>query len=117
LPLGKEDRIPEDEVILDSPDGEAIEEFPEVDETKFVPLPELDLEEDGKYYHTNLIGKKRFQFYLKRITRSETKKAKASSQSSFLRKEIIDKGCVFNKYFIRLVQCKFIVTLLYYCSL
>jgi uncharacterized Fe-S cluster-containing protein len=47
-PLGKEDKVQEDKVIHNFPDGEAIEEFPEVEETKFVPLLELYLEEDEK---------------------------------------------------------------------
>jgi hypothetical protein len=82
-PLGKEDRVPEDEVIHDFSDGEAVEEFPEVEETKFEPLPELDLEEDEKDLSYKHNRKEKVSDLPKRITRSETKKAKASSKVLF----------------------------------
>jgi hypothetical protein len=70
----------DDKVVSDFPEGEAIEEFPDVKETKLVPLPELDLEENEKDLSYNP-GKREIVSNLpKRITRSETQKAKAISK-------------------------------------
>jgi hypothetical protein len=73
----------DDEVVPNFPEGEAIKEFPDVKETKLVPLPELDLEEDEKDLSYNP-GKWEIVSDLpKRIARSETRKAKASSKVIF----------------------------------
>jgi hypothetical protein len=79
----KQEKEPEDEVVHDFPDGEAVEEFPEVEETKFEPLPELDLEDDEKDLSYKPDKKEKVSDLPKRITRSETKKAKASSKVLF----------------------------------
>jgi hypothetical protein len=82
LPEEKEKET-EDEVVHDFRDGEAIEEFPDVEETKLVPLPELDLEKDKKDLSYKPDKKEKVSNLPKRITRSETRKAKASSKVLF----------------------------------
>jgi hypothetical protein len=79
-----QEQEPEDEVIHDFPDGEAVEEFSEAKEAKFEPLPELDLsEDDDKDLSYKPDKKEQVSDLPKRITRSETKKAKASSKVLF----------------------------------
>jgi hypothetical protein len=73
----------EDEAVHNFPDGGAVKEFPEVKETKFEPLPELDLEDDEKDLSCKPDKKEKVSDLPKRITRSETKKAKASSKALF----------------------------------
>jgi hypothetical protein len=70
--IGKET---EDEVIHNFPEREALEKFPDDKETKLVPLPELDLEEDEIFLSYKPNKKEKVSDLPKRITRSETKKA------------------------------------------
>jgi hypothetical protein len=79
-----QEKEPEDEVAHKFPDGEAVEEFFEAKEAKFEPLPKLDLsQDDDKYLSYKPDKKEQVSDLPKRITRSETKKAKACSKVLF----------------------------------